>query len=190
MFYSEVGNLFAQFGKKREKDQIFFFRMFVWKLGWMFWHLERNFLTKVQRNFAHCLKTIWKNEEDFGEDIFSRKIFEHVQCTFDNSARKFLSRNFLAGKPKKNKSWNKSFTRRVVKKVKKLSENNSTRIVFWTLRSSFDKLGASFVAGSARSFQSESAKKDKRKFFKQELVLLRTFLLTRTMLFLQACRKI
>ena len=188
MFYSEVENLFAQFGTNWEKS-FFFFRMFVWKLGGMFWHLERNFLTKVQRNFAHCLKTIWKNEEDFGEDIFSRKIFEHVQWTFDNSARKFLSRNFLAGKPKKNKSWNKSFTRRVVKKVKKLSKNNSKRIVFWTLRSSFDKLGASFVAGSARSFQSESANKDKREFFKQELVLLKTFLLTRTMLFLQACRK-
>ena len=103
MFYSEVGNLFAQFGKKREKDQIFFFRMFVWKLGWMFWHLERKFLTKVQKKFAHYLKTIQIKEEDFEEKFFQGRFFEHVECNSENAARKSSSRIFFAAKPKEKK---------------------------------------------------------------------------------------
>ena len=164
MFYSEVGSLFAQIGKKWEKS-FFFFRMFVWKVAGMFWHLERNFLTKIQRNFAHYLKTIWKNEEDFEEEIFSRQIFEHVQCTFDNSARKILSRNFLAGKPKKNKSWSKSFTRRVVKKVKKNYRKRSLHVSFfepWEAVST--KLAQAFLPEVRKVFSQNPQIKQKRFF--------------------------
>ena len=136
--------------------------MIVWKLGGMFWQIERRFLGESPKKRRCISENDLKNKEDFEDEIFSRKISEHVECTFENSARKILSRNFLAEKlKKKTKGETSRSQEELSKKLKELSEKTSTPNFFWTLRSSFDKLGASFSARSAKGFQSESANKTK-----------------------------
>ena len=68
----------------------------VWKLGGMFWQIERRFFGESPKKHRSISENDLKNKEDFEDEIFSRKISEHVECTSENSARKMLTRNFLA----------------------------------------------------------------------------------------------
>ena len=129
------------------------------------------FFGRKSRKFSlNIWKRFKKTKKILKKRFFSRKFFSTRRVHFWELCAKTFSEKTSCCKTGKKEKLKQVVHNKSCLKIKKNSGNSSPPNFFWTLRSSFDKLGASFSAGSAKGFQSESANKTKESFSSRSLL--------------------